>query len=86
MPKFQLSIATPTAIGINAPPTIDVTNTPEASGVSSPNPSNDKVNIVGNMIELKKPTSKMLNMAIKPLVLTDSNTSTMAPKAKTRNT
>ena len=47
-----------------APPKIAVHNNPEAFGFNSPKPSIAKVKIVGNIMELNKPTDNMLHIAI----------------------
>ena len=57
--------------GIIAPPTIAVHSNPDPFGFNLPIPLIDKVKIVGNIIELNKPTAKMLHILINPAVLTD---------------
>jgi len=67
--KPILSVNKPYNGGIIAPPTIAVHNNPDAFGFNSPKPSIAKVKIVGNIIELNKPTARMLHIDIKPVVL-----------------
>lgn len=69
-----------------APPTIAVHNSPEAFGFNEPMPSMASVKIVGNIMELNKPTAKMLHMLTKPVVLMEININTMAVVAKMPNT
>lgn len=69
-----------------APPTIMVHKIPEACGFKSSNPSRDKLKIVGNMIELKRPTANMDIIAIKPVVCADIHIKAKAPIAKKDNT
>ena len=69
-----------------APPTIAVHRSPEALGFKSPSPSIAKVKIVGNIIELNKPTHSMLHMAIKPVLTIEMDIQLIANKANNANT
>ena len=57
--------------GITAPPTIAVHNSPEACSVYFPKPRIDKVKIVGNINELKKPIANKDHIETIPEVDTD---------------
>lgn len=76
----------PTKGGINAPPTMAVHNTPDPSGLCSPNSSSDMLKMVGNITELQKPTSKIATMATKPLVTIDVSARRTAPPPKKAKT
>lgn len=51
-----------------APPTIIVHRIPDAWGFKSSNPSKDKLKIVGNIMELNKPTARIEIMDTMPNV------------------
>ena len=55
---------------------------PEACAFKSPKPSSDKVNIVGNIMELNNPTAKIDHMDSSPVVLIEIRIMAMAKKAK----
>ena len=65
-----------------APPTIAIHSKPEACAFKSPNPSKLKVKIVGNMIELNKPTAKIDHIETKPVVFIEIRIIAIANKAK----
>src|SRR5215475_962639 len=68
--------------GITAPPTMAVFRTPEPSPVNCPSSAIPLVNIDGNMMELKKPTKRMLHIAKWPSLNTDVITSRAAHAAQ----
>ena len=60
--------------------------TPEPSPVSGPSSATPRVKMLGNMMELKNPTSRMDHIATGPLLKTETVTSsiaTMAQKVRT---
>ncbi|NQX82752.1 MAG: hypothetical protein HRT66_12295 [Flavobacteriaceae bacterium] len=59
-----------------------VYNNPDAFGLRKPIPSIAKMKIVGNIIELNKPTAKILHILTKPVVLIDINIRVVVKKAK----
>ena len=69
-----------------APPTIAKHKTPAPLLVIGPNLLIAKVKIVGNIIELNKPTAKILHIATNPLVLIDIKINAKAPIANQLNT
>ena len=69
-----------------APPTIAIHKSPEPLGFNSPIPSIAKVNMVGNIIELNKPTARILHIDINPVVLIEIRINKMAIEAKMLNT
>ena len=69
-----------------APPTIAMQSKPEACAFRSPKPSKLNVNIVGNIIELNKPTDKIDHIEIKPTVFIEIRIITIAKKEKIVNT
>ena len=80
------SIKLPKAKGIIAPPTIAIQSNPEACAFKSPKPSSVKVKMVGNIIELNKPTAKIDHIETKPTVLIEIAIKTIASKAKILST
>lgn len=84
--KPTKSVKNPYTGGMMAPPTIAVHNKPEAFGFNSPKPSIEIVNMVGNIIELNKPTAKILHILISPVVLIDIKINRIAQVAKMPNT
>lgn len=84
--KAIRSVKKPKAGGINAPPTIAVHNNPDALGFKWPIPSIANVNMVGNMMELNKPTAKMLHMLTKPVVPIDIRIKALEIVAKIAST
>ena len=84
--KPIISVKYPYKGGISAPPTIAVHNKPDALGFNSPIPSIAKVKIVGNMMELNKPTAKILHILSKPVVLIDIRINVMASVENIPNT
>ncbi len=69
-----------------APPTIAVHKIPDACGLYSPSPLNDNENIVGNIIELNKPTNSIDHIATKPVVNIEIVNNEIAIIAKRANT
>ena len=63
------SAAAPWINGINAPPTIPWQTSPDPLLVMAPKPFTARVKIVGNIMELKKPTAKIDHMATSPELL-----------------
>ena len=51
-----------------APPTIIVHRIPDAWGFKSSKPVKDKLKIVGNIIELKRPTARIETIETMPIV------------------
>ena len=84
--KPIISVKYPYKGGISAPPTIAVHNKPDALGFNSPIPSIAKVKIVGNMMELNKPTAKILHILNKPVVLIEMRINIMATLANIPST
>lgn len=78
----EASINAPHIKGIIAPPTIAVHSKPEPFGFNEPIPSKANVKIVGNMIELNRPTARILHIEISPVVLIEIKISEIASKAK----
>ena len=74
----RASIKLPQISGMMAPPTIAIHNNPEPLGFKSPVPSMANVKMVGNIIELNKPTAKMLHIEIKPVLETEMIINAMA--------
>ena len=72
----------PCATGMIAPPTIAMIMTPEPSPVSGPSSATPRVKMLGNMIELKKPTRMMLYIAMCPVVSIEIATSAAAHTAQ----
>ena len=81
-----LSTKFPYRGGIIAPPTIAVHKRPEPLGLSSPIPSMASVNIVGNIIELKSQTARILHMLTMPVVLIETIMRAIAIVAKIPST
>ena len=69
-----------------APPTIAIQSRPEAWAFSSPKPSNVNVNMVGNMIELNNPTTKIDHIETNPFEVMEIAIMTIADSAKILNT
>lgn len=65
-----------------APPTIIVHSIPDACGFKSSKPSKDKLNMVGNIIELKRPTARIEIMETMPKVWEEITIISTAPVAK----
>src|SRR5580692_11787473 len=63
-----LSAAQPRSNGIAAPPTTAVMISPDPLLVIGPNPAMPSVKMFGNMMELKKPHSTIVQMATLPEV------------------
>ena len=76
------SIKFPHINGIIAPPTIAMHNKPDPLGFNSPIPLIANVNIVGNIIELNKPTDKILHIDSNPVELIEIIISNIAMEAK----
>ena len=76
------SIKFPQINGIIAPPTMAIHNKPDPFGFNSPIPLIANVKIVGNIIELNKPTARILHMDSNPVVLIEIIISKMATEAK----
>ena len=68
--------------GIIAPPTIAIIMTPEPSPVSGPSSATPSVKMLGNMIELKKPTRIMLHIATWPVLSIEIATRALADMAQ----
>ena len=62
------SASAPCITGISAPPTIAMHRMPEPWPVCLPSPSIASVKIVGNMIELNRPTAMIAHIATWPVV------------------
>src|SRR5436305_1799021 len=58
----------PCSSGTTAPPTIAATSNPDAFPVSGPSPAMASVKMLGNIIELNKPTRMRLHMETWPTV------------------
>src|SRR5215472_15891823 len=69
------SAITPWINGTIAPPTIAIFRMPDALPVKGPSSATPRLKIVGNMMELKNPTARMLHMAKCPCVSIDRQTS-----------
>ena len=82
----KLSIKLPNAKGIIAPPTIAIHSKPEACAFKSPKPSKLNVKMVGNIIELNKPTAKILHIESNPVVFMEMNIMATAKKANRLST
>ena len=65
-----------------APPTIAIHSSPEACAFKSPKPSSDNVKIVGNIMELKKPTAKIDHIESSPVVFIEIKIMEIAKEAK----
>lgn len=65
------------------PPTIAIHKSPDILGFRSPCPSNEVVNMVGNMIELNRPTASKDHIDSNPLVKTLSKIKVIAVNPKT---
>src|ERR1700748_355729 len=89
MKQWWMPIASatkPWSTGMRAPPTIAMQRMPEPWLVCLPRPSMASVKIVGNMIELKRPTAMIAYIAVEPEVAIESAMSAMAPTACTPRT
>ena len=84
--KPMLSVKYPYKGGIMAPPTMAVQSKPEPFGFNSPMPSIARVKIVGNIMELNKPTARILHIENKPVVLIEMMMSSIAIKEKMLST
>lgn len=84
--KPAKSVTNPKSGGTIAPPTIIVHNIPDPCGLRLSNPSIDRVKIVGNMIELKRPTIRIDHIEINPLEKMEIKIKAMAPMAKEAKT
>lgn len=82
----MLSVKKPITGGIIAPPKIIVHKIPEACGRKSDNPSEAKVKMVGNIIELNKPTAKILHIESNPSVFIEIRISRIAINENAINT
>lgn len=69
-----------------APPTIIVQRIPDACGFKSSSPSNDKLKMVGNIIELNRPTASIETIDTTPKVWDEINIISTAPIAKKEST
>src|SRR5271163_2245368 len=76
---FETSEMRPIAAGTNAPPMMAITRNDEARLVSGPRVFRLSAKIVGNMMELKKPTRTIATTAGKPEETTLIDVQTSAP-------
>lgn len=66
MERPAASAASPVSTGTMAPPTIPMQSRAEARGASGPALAADRAKMVGNMIELQRPTARMATAATRP--------------------
>ena len=64
----DISVKNPYKGGMNAPPAIAVHSIPEPCGFNSPKSSIAKLNMVGNIMELKRPTARIDHIETNPFV------------------
>lgn len=73
-----MSARTPHSGGITAPPTMAVAITPEPSAERLPSPSLARLKIVGNMMELTRPTAISAQPAASRLALAENRINPIA--------
>ncbi|KRC00985.1 hypothetical protein ASE26_21975 [Duganella sp. Root198D2] len=74
------SASAPCANGTSAPPTMAMHRMPEPCPVYLPSPFSAILKMVGNMIELHRPTARTAHIATLPLPNTAPSTSAIASK------
>ena len=75
-----MSARNPCSSGIMAPPTIARQRMPEPWLVCFPSFATARLKMVGNIIELHRPTKRIAHIAVAPLLNTATNTSALAAK------